>query len=122
MSTMPAADGRWTLLRYDVSPTAGQAEPRLLRGGRRRRAGIAVDQALARPDDREVDRHHAQGRPAIGIHGDAGEGGGVEVAGLREVLAETRPTSVLEVGSASCGERVCQSGYIWGCAVSLKKK
>src|SRR3546814_5001691 len=93
MSTMPAADGRWTLLRYAVSPTAGQAEPRLLRGGRRRRAGIAVDQALTRPDDREVDRHHAKGRPAIGIQGDAGEGGGVEVAGLREVLAEIRDTA-----------------------------
>src|SRR3546814_1448782 len=90
MSTMPAADGRWTLLRYDVSPTAGQAEPRLLRGGRRRRAGIAVDQALTRPDDREVDRHHAKGRPVIGIQGDAGEDGGVEVAGLREVRAEIR--------------------------------
>src|SRR3546814_14947811 len=90
MSTMPAADARWTLLRYDVSPTEGQAEPRLLRGGRRRRAGIAVDQALTRTDEREVDRHHPKGRPAIGIAVDAGEGGGGEVAGLGEVLADMR--------------------------------
>src|SRR3546814_1131279 len=40
-------------------------------------------------------RSHAKGRPAIGIQGDAGEGGGVEVAGLREVLAEMRATAVL---------------------------
>src|SRR3546814_11556419 len=43
------------------------------------------------------------------------------VRGLEHRLARAGVVGV-EIGRASCRERVCQYGYISGCAVSLKKK
>src|SRR3546814_10938252 len=57
--------------------------------------------------------HGAQYHFAAGEPGEA-------MAALPRVLADRRPA--LENGRASCGERGCPYGMVWGCTYALKNK